>query len=84
MKKEFNYRGKKYLLSRDSHCFSLSKIGCNEKQEETFQPICYAGNLEHIIIHLFNVHVLDDAERKSLLQCIKDTKNELKELFSNE
>lgn len=83
--KSFTYRYNRYRLERSPHCFTLSRVLYNEKkQEDSYTPICYADDLFIIIKHLFNLHVLDDAEHKSLLECIRKTKEELKALVQEE
>ncbi len=75
------YRGVSYLLERDAHCFSLSKQGINKKTgKETNTVIGYYNNLPSVVEALFNNHVLDESNTKTLLECIKNTKQELKAL----
>ena len=78
---KIKYRNSEYSLERDSHSFVLNKLGVNNKtKEETKIPLGYYTNLESAIQALFDKHVLDKSETQSLLDCIKNTREELKVL----
>jgi len=82
---KFIYRNNSYSLERTAHCFVLSKITISkEKNLETVTTIGYYHKLPDAILELFNRHVLDKVDVVSILECIKTTKEELKNLFSIE
>ncbi len=79
----FKYRKNEYELYRSPHCFSLlKKTGVDKTTgEDIYESICYAGNLSTIFKKLFDVHVLDEGEYKSLLECVRTTQKEIRDLL---
>lgn len=81
--KRFKFRNKEYVLDRDAHCFTIYKPNWNvKKDKEDLVAQAFFTELDRAIHWLFNQHVLDKAETKSLIECIKETKQELKELLN--
>lgn len=81
----FKFRGVEYLLERQSDCFTICILKINGKTgEEIRSKVNYYTELENVIHHLFNNHVLDNSEKESLSSCVLKTKNELKRIFGHE
>lgn len=78
----FKFRNITYDLTRRIDSFCLSEPKINEKTgREYLSNQYYFRDLSQVVNELFNRHVLDASEKHSLLQCINDTRNELKTLF---
>lgn len=75
-------KNKTYKIKRLRYCFGLYYEYIDSKTNKPeYVNIIYATSLSYIFKYLFNSHVLDESEFKSLTQCIVDTSNTLNNLL---
>lgn len=80
------FRNNEYKLERTAHSFILNRKTIEKKEGNTnivYATVGHYNSLSYVFKQLFDLHVLDNVETKSLLECVQSTYKDIELLLKD-